>query len=63
MEVKEFGRGVDMLTKIGKKEQTYADDHARLNGFKPRDGTNNLLTEHVCSNYAFFLANSRPEII
>ncbi len=52
-----------MLTKIGKKEQTYADDHVRLNGFKPRDDTNNLLTEHVCSNYAFFLANSCPEII
>jgi hypothetical protein len=63
MEIKEYGRGVDMLTKIGKKEQTYADDHVWLNGFKPRDGTNNLLTEHVCSNYAFFVANSCLEII
>jgi hypothetical protein len=54
METKEFGRGVDMLTKIGKKEQTYAHDHVQLKRFKPRDGTNDLLTEHVCSNYAFF---------
>ncbi|CAM6064367.1 unnamed protein product [Sphagnum tenellum] len=47
MGIKEFGRGADMLTGTGQKEQIYANDHARLNGFKPRDGTKNVLTEHV----------------
>jgi hypothetical protein len=47
MGIKEFGRGADMLTGTGQKEQIYANDHARLNGFKPRDSTKNVLTEHV----------------
>jgi hypothetical protein len=47
MGIKEFGRGADMLTGTGEKEQIYANDHARLNGFKPRDGTKNVVTEHV----------------